>query len=203
MKAMLKKEIKFTINGTENARKCGLFDKIYSISGPQSGIELTSLSVDEIGGLNLLCFMPDISNTEIDNFLNKPLHIYRNALPNGVISTSLRGMTSMDFIHLPYSSPIDLRDVSPKNQLVNSFLVDTSTDKIKGIRLIGLSEETVRQLLDDWISTEDAGFDKNDIYETLNKYVFPYSSEDFQKMSTYIGTNISAFTAKNLNTLPM
>ena len=151
----------------------------------------------------MLWFMPNISNTEIDNFLNKPLHSYRNALPHGVISTSLRGMTSMDFIHLPYSSPIDLRDVSPKNQLVNSFLVDTATDKIKGIRLIELSEETVRQLLDDWISTEDAGFDKNDIYETLNKYVFPYSSEDFQKMSTYIGTNISAFTAKNLNTLPM
>ena len=203
MKAMFNKEINYTINGSTNAQKCGLFDEFYSMVGPKSREALTTLSVDEKGGLNLLCFMPYINNAEINNFLSSPLHIYRYELPNGIIANLIRGTVSCDFVHLPYSSPIDLREITPKNQLVNAFLVDTATDKIMGIRMLELPESTVRQLLSDWISIEDGGFDKRDIQDTLNRYIFTYSPEALEKKATYVGKNISSITTRNFNTFPM
>ena len=120
----------FTVNGTANASECGVFNDLYDVIGPQSKQEFCSLLVDEYGAFNLYDFAPNIREDEVYNFLNKPCRIYRNELSNGVITTSLRGITNTDFVHLPNTSLVDLRRVIPEGQQVKSFLVDTATDKI-------------------------------------------------------------------------
>ena len=187
----------FKINGTSNAKECGAFDHIYMIIGEKSKWEGCTLLLDENGNLNLYDFMPNIRENEVYTFLNKPLRIYRNELSNGIITTSLRGMTNTDFVHLPNSSPVDLRWVIHEEQLVPAFLVDTATDEIKGVRIVGLSDKTISQLLKDWVAVEDRGFSTEEISETLNDSVYCHSPEVFQKRSEYVGRDISSMVAKS------
>lgn len=195
-----KKNNKFTINGTSNARECGLFDGFYAIAGPKSKHELTSLLVNESGNLILCDFIPHIREDEVRRFLTSPFRIYRNELSNGIITTSIRGMSDMDFVHLPHSSPVDLRRVKPQGQIVDAFMVDTATDEIKGIRMVGISDRTASQLLHDWITIEQKGFSIEDINRTLATYVYPYSTKEFQNRSVYVGRDISSTVSHNLYT---
>ena len=192
----------FTVNGTANASECGVFDDLYNVIGPQSKQEFCSLLVDEYGAFNLYDFAPNIREDEVYNFLNKPCRIYRNELSNGVITTSLRGITNTDFVHLPNTSLVDLRRIVPEGQQVKSFLVDTATDKIKGIRIVELSDKTISQLLKDWTSMENSGISSSEIFETLQEKVYCYPSDIFLKRSTYVGRDISNTVARNLYISP-
>ena len=188
----------FTVNGTANASECGVFNDLYDVIGPKSKQEFCSLLVDEYGAFNLYDFAPNIREDEVYNFLNKPCRIYRNELSNGVITTSLRGITNTDFVHLPNTSLVDLRRVIPEGQQVKSFLVDTATDKIKGIRIVELSDKTISQLLKDWITMENSGISSSEIFETLQEKVYCYSSDVFMKRSTYVGRDVSSMVPSSL-----
>ena len=177
----------FTVNGTANASECGVFNDLYDVIGPQSKQEFCSLLVDEYGAFNLYDFAPNIREDEVYNFLNKPCRIYRNELSNGVITTSL-----------PNTSLVDLRRVIPEGQQVKSFLVDTATDKIKGIRIVELSDKTISQLLKDWITMENSGISSSEIFETLQEKVYCYSSDVFMKRSTYVGRDVSSMVPRGL-----
>lgn len=93
---------------------------------------------------------------------------------------------------------MDLRRVIPEGQQVKSFLVDTATDKIKGIRIVELSDKTISQLLKDWITMENSGISSSEIFETLQEKVYCYSSDVFMKRSTYVGRDVSSMVPRSL-----
>ena len=198
MSSVVRKNENFTINGTSSAIECGLFDALYSVIGPNSRAGFVSLAVDTNGKFQLFDFMPNVTEGEVYSFLNRPLRIFRKELDDGVITTSIRGMVNSDFVHLPYSSPVDLRKVIPEGQLVSAFLVDSATDEIKCIRNIGLSNKIIAQLLDDWITIEDRGFSVAEINRSLSDNVYCYSSKEYEKRSTYIGRDHSNIVSNNV-----
>ena len=81
---------------------------------------------------------------------------------------------------------------------MKSFLVDTATDKIKGIRIVELSGKTISQLLKDWITMEDRDISSSEIFETLQEKVYCYSSDNFMKRSTYVGRDVSSMVPRSL-----
>lgn len=192
----------FKINGTENADECGLFDAFYMDRGKKSKKNIKSFFVDELGNFNLHIFAPNIKDEVIYKFLYEPFHIYRNEISDGVITTSLRGIVDMDFIHFPFCSLVDLRRVIPKGQQVKAFLIDTATDKIKGIRLVELSDETISQLLKDWTTIKYSGFSDLELLAILQKKAHNYSPDTFFKASTYVGRDTSSMVPRTLFIAP-
>ena len=189
----------FTVNNTTNAYECGAFDEYYKMYGPKSRCEFFTLHVDSNGEFSLLVFKNNVSENDVNAFLTKPLRVYRKEFPNGIITTSLRGMVNDDTVHIPYSSPVDLRRVKLYDKKITCFLIDSVTDEIKGIRIIGLSFETIYQIISDWIAIEESGLTVEEISMSLNNDVYCHSLDEIKKRSDYVGKNTSSIVAKNIH----
>lgn len=184
----------YTINGTSNARMCGIFKHIYS-QQPIDGFSCSQMHITSEGTFEIDYFIPLITKAEADDFMNKPMRFFMKNLPNGTICISVRGAVSGDYIINPtWYRDNRIQRMKEKRECA-MFLVDTADDQILGIRFCVL-EDTLCETVGDALQTmQQYGYNSTDVATGFYKYIMPYSS------SIYIGREMSSTHIRNLYTV--
>lgn len=182
------------LEGEININNIGGFEQYIARFGTKSRVSNSNFSYLPNGSFEIHVLMPNIRECEIYAFQNNPIKFYRKELPNGAISTSIRGMTSLDFVHIPFSTEIPLDKMKSQDSIIQAFLIDTATDEIKGFRIAKVSKRVISQIIDDWKSMEHQGLSHFDILNSAAKYICPYTPKEFMKRSLYIGRECEELT---------
>lgn len=186
------------IQGETNIHNMGAFDELLEQYGKRSRVTETQFGIGQKGNFGLYALMPYIRDSEVDSFQNNPVRFYRKELSDGAISTSIRGMVTVDMVHIPFSSLIPLQDVVKQDTYIEAYLIDSATDTIKGYRLVKVPEKVMAQILDDWYSMERDGVTNSEILTSMNRDMFPFSPKEFVKRSQYIGRDSGDTTPPNV-----
>ncbi len=186
-----------TINGMSDARKCGLFDHVY-LTHPIKGFTYAGINILCDGSLEIDCFMPCVSKQETEDFMNKPIRFYKKDLPNGTISISIRGAISGDYIIDPTIYPDNRIERITERKWCSMFLVDTADNKILGIRICILNDETYETIYDVLQTMLNRGCKSFDAVTGFQDYVLPFSSNKFIKNASYFGREKGSYRTPNL-----
>lgn len=183
---------KIKIVGENNINNLG-FETLLKAVGKRSKFTGIFMSYNKHNPA-VLCLMPHIRDCEIEKFQNSAFKLYRKELPNGVITTSVRGIGSFDSIYAPMFSGLSIKDCKKQDAIVEVFLIDSATDEIKGYRVVVISERVVGQLIDDWKKMEYNNFGLSELAYSLEKYVLPFDDKEFMRRSQYIGRECKDIT---------
>ena len=182
------------IEGEVNINNIGGFEQYISQFGHKSRICNSNFLCLPNGSFEIHVLTPNIRECEIYAFQNNPIKFYRKELPDGIISTSIRGMTISDFVHKPFSTEIPLNEMEIQDSIIQAFLIDTATDEIKGFRIAKVPKRVVSQIIDDWMTMESHDLSRLDILRSMEKHIFPYTPKEFMKRSLYIGRECEDLT---------
>ena len=187
----------YTINGISDADKCGLFNHIYFVHQIKN-FKYTGINILGDGSLEIDCFMPHVSKTEAEDFMNKPIRFYKKDLPNGTISISIRGAMIADYIIDPTIYPDNRIELITETKCCSMFLVDTSNNKILGIRICILQDEIYETIYDVLHTMLNRGCKTIDAITGFQKYVIPISPSKYIKNASYLGREKGSYRTPNL-----
>lgn len=186
-----------TINGISDASRCGLFDHVYSVHQIK-GFTYSAINISCDGSLEIDRFMPHVSKQEAEDFMNKPIRFYKKELPNGTISISIRGAMSGDYIIDPTIYPDNRIELIAETKCCSMFLVDTSNNKILGIRICILQDEIYETIYDVLHTMLNRGCKTIDAFTGFQKYVIPISPSKYIKNASYLGREKGSYRTPNL-----
>lgn len=175
------------IEGETNIKNLAGFEHFIEAFGHKSRITTCPINFSSDGTFQIFCFMPHIRKCEIDVFQNNALKFYRKELPDGTITTSMRGMVTTDGIHTPFSSDKPLSEAIIQDSIIEAILIDSATDEIKGYRFVKVPKKIISQIVNDWRAMEYNGVEPSLIPYSMAKYIFPYTPKEIKKRSQYIG----------------
>lgn len=190
---------KTTINGTTNARKCGLFNSLYNAHNCK-GFCYSGINILENGTIRIDVFLPSITKEEIHNFRKAHFKFYQNELPNKTISTHIRGGAITDAIIDPTIYADNRISKINTQKFCMAFLVDTETDTIVAARVLCLGDNFYNKLAQSLNKMIELEITTEDILSAFWEYIDPKDLDECLKGARYIGKDHHSFTPNIITT---
>lgn len=183
-----------------NAQKTSYFRCVYNFYKRVgvSNLEFGTVELHPNGRIVILLFISSPTQKEKDDFFNQTIEFYQKELQNGTYCISVRGNVSINVVFDPTQYPRETIDNILKRKKCTTFLVDTNTNEIIGIRLFTLNEKVYSEFHKSCVTTLERGLTTNDCTEGLRDFVLPISNDRFLQTSRYIGSEESSTIVKNL-----